>query len=455
MDEAMQPSDRQDLTEHLVLDFMQMREFARDPFVISHGEGIRIVDEDGKTYIDGLSGVFVVSLGYNNRAIIDAMVSQLSTLQFAPPLHGTNPRALELAALIRQITPPGIGTVKFLSGGSEATEAAMKLARQFHVNAGHPRKFKVISKYGAYHGATMGALSAGGGWERKSVFEPLGVGFLKVHPPYCYRCPFDKEYPTCGITCAKLIGKVIEGEDPETVSAVIMEPISISSAGFVVPPPEFFPILREICDRYNVTLIFDEIICGFGRLGTMFGADYYQTVPEIICCGKGMSSGYAPLAAILFKDSVQAAFLGEPGERKEFHHGHTFGGNPVACAAGIAAVRQIVEENLVENARVTGAYLRGKLKEMYAKYPIIGDVRGAGLLQGVEFVHDRQTRAQFTSAKPGKVVEKAAKERGLILRTGDHFAAFAPPLIVNRDDVDAMCAILDESIAVAQQLLIQ
>lgn len=447
-------TDQRELTEHLVLDFMQMREFARDPFVIVEGDGIRIKDVDGKTYIDGLSGVFVVSLGYRNRAIIDAMVSQLQTLQFAPPLHGTNPRALELAALLRQVTPPGIGTVKFLSGGSEATEAAMKVARQYHVNTGHPRKYKVISKYGAYHGATMGALSAGGGWERKSVFEPLGTGFIKVHPPYCYRCPFDKAYPACGITCARLIGKVIESEDPETVASVIMEPISISSAGFVVPPPEFFTILRQICDQYNVTLIFDEIICGFGRLGTMFGADYYQTVPEIICCGKGMSSGYAPLAAILFKDSVQAAFLAEPGERKEFHHGHTYGGNPVACAAGIAAVRQILEGNLVANAHKMGAYLRSKLEEMYAKYPIIGDVRGAGLLQGVEFVRERATRAAFTAAKPGKVVERAARERGLILRTGDHFAAFAPPLIVSEADIDAMCAILDESIAVAQRQLL-
>ncbi len=443
-----------DLVEHLVLDFRQMREFARQPFIATSGEGIRIRTSDGKTYIDGLSGVFVVSLGHQNKAIIEAMTAQLREFAFAPPLHGTNPRALELAALLRQLTPPGIGTVKFFSGGSEATEAAMKLARQYHQQTGHPRKFKIVSRYGAYHGATLGALSASGGRERKSVFEPLGVGFVKVHPPYCYRCPYDKEYPGCGLTCAKLLEKTIEAEDPATVSAVIMEPISISSAGFVVPPREFYQLLREICDRHNVLLIFDEIICGFGRLGAMFGADYYGVVPDIICCGKGMSSGYAPLAAILFKDSVQAAFLGEADEQREFHHGHTYGGNPVACAAGIAVVRQLVEQNLVENARRQGERLRGHLEAMYAKYPLVGDVRGAGLLQGVELVQDRATKARFAHAKPGKVVEAEALKRGLILRCGDEFVAFAPPLIVSEQDIDELAAILDESLAAAQARLL-
>ncbi|MHB1006813.1 MAG: aminotransferase family protein [Chloroflexota bacterium] len=454
MNEEESSSEARELTEHLVLDFMQMREFAKDPFVVAKGDGVRIVDVDGKTYLDGLAGVFVVSLGYNNQAIIEAVIEQLRTLQFAPPLHGTNPRALELAALIRQIAPTGMGTVKFLSGGSEATETAMKLAHQYHQQTGKPRKFKVISKYGAYHGATMGALSAGGGWERKSIFEPLGVGFLKVLPPNCYRCPYGKEYPNCGVTCAKVVAQTIEAEDPDTISAVIMEPISISSAGFVVPPREFFTLLRESCDKYDVTLIFDEIITGFGRLGTMFGADHYGVVPEIICCGKGMSSGYAPLAAVIVKDSVHAAFLGEAGERKEFHHGHTYGGNPVACAAGIAVLKQLVEQGVVANAKRVGAHLRGRLDEMYAKHSIVGDVRGAGMLQGVEFVRDRVTRAPFADVKPGKIVEKAAKERGLILRTGDHYAAFAPPLTLTEAEADEMCAILDESVALAQRQLV-
>ncbi|MHB1006060.1 MAG: aminotransferase family protein [Chloroflexota bacterium] len=442
------------LIRRVVLDFMQMDQFAKDPFVVDKGEGIRLWDRNGKIYIDGLSGVFVVSLGHANQAIIGAMTKQLQELAFAPPLHGTNTRALELAALVFQMAPKGLNTVKFLSGGSEATEAAMKLTKQYQQQSGHPRRFKFIAKYGAYHGATAGALSATGGWERKSVFEPLVPGFIHVLPPYCYRCPYGQEYPNCGITCAKVVEKVIESEDPETVAGVIMEPISISSAGFVVPPAEFFAMLRETTARYGINLILDEIICGFGRLGTNFGADHYKVVPDILCCGKGMSSGYAPLAAIIIADHVQEVFYGRPGERKEFHHGHTYGGNPLACAAGVAALTQLIEGRVIAHAHETGAHLRARFEGMYERFPMIGEVRGAGMLQGVEFVKDRQTKEPFPhSARPGKVVEKEAKERGLILRCGNEFVALAPPLISTKADVDEMCNILEESMAAAQRVL--
>jgi len=437
----------------LVLDFMQMQEFARDPFVIAEGDGIRVRTTDGREFIDGLAGVFTVSLGHGNRRIIDAMTAQLNTLAFAPPLHGTNPLAIELADELIEFAPPGFGAVKFVSGGSEATEAAMKMARQYHVNSGHPRKYKIIAKYGAYHGATMGALSAGGGWERKSVFEPLLGHFLHVHPPYCYRCPYGKKYEeNCGITSADIIEKTIVAEDPETVAAVIMEPVSISSAGFVVPPKEFFERLRETCDRHNVLLIFDEIITGFGRLGTNFGADYYGVVPDLIACGKGMSSGYAPLAAVLVQEKVNRAFLGAIEDRVEFHHGHTFGGNPVACAAGLAALRQIVEEDLVGHAKRMGERMRARLEAMKATYPMIGDVRGAGLLQGMEFVADRETREPYApDVKPGKRVERAARDRGLIFRCSPEYVAFSPPLVSTPADIDEMCDILDASLAEVQE----
>ncbi len=440
--------------EHIVLDFMQMQEFARDPFVIDHGEGIRVTDSQGKRYIDGLSGVFVASLGYGNRAVIDAMTEQLQRLHFALPLHATTPPALALAEEIRSHwAPESLGTVKLLSGGSEATEAAMKLARQYHAQAGHPRKYKIISKYGGYHGATMGALSASGGWERKSVFEPLGTGFLHVHPPYCYRCPFDQQYGSCAITCAKLIERTIGAEDPETVAAVIMEPVSVSSAGYVVPPPEFFAILRETCDRHNVLLIFDEIITGFGRLGRNFGADHYGVVPDLLCCGKGMSGGYAPLAAVLIADRIQEAFLGAAEERREFHHGHTFGGNPVAAAAGLAALREMRDNDLVRNAAQQGAYLRERLEKIAERSCIIGEVRGAGLLQGFELVRDHRTGEPFAGEQPGKVFDRLARERGLLLRCGSEFVVFAPPLIVSRADIDEMCAITEECLALVQREL--
>ncbi|MHB1005704.1 MAG: aminotransferase family protein [Chloroflexota bacterium] len=443
-----------EVLEHMVLDFKQMRDFARHPFIAERGDGVRLTTMDGKTYIDGLAGVFVVSVGHNNRAVIDAITAQMQTFSFAPPLHGTNRRAVELAELLREVAPPGLGSVKLLSGGSEATESAMKLARQYHIQNGHPRKYKIVSSYGSFHGATWAAMSASGGAERKSPFEPLGVGFIHTYPPYCYRCPFDKSYPSCGITCAKLVARTIENEDPETVSAVIMGPASISSGGFIVPPSEFFAIIRDACDKHDVVLIFDEIITGYGRMGEMFGANYHKVVPDVLCCGKGMSGGYAPLAAIIFADRIQAAFLAEPEEHKEFHHGFTYSGNPVASAAGVAVLHEIRKHDLIAHGRQMGAYLRGKLDAMYDKYAIIGEVRGAGLLQGMEFVRDRATKAPFTKLAPGKVIEKEAMARGLILRCGTEFVAFAPALVVTEADIDAMCAILEESIAAAQPQLL-
>jgi adenosylmethionine-8-amino-7-oxononanoate aminotransferase len=439
----------------LVLDFMQMEEFAKDPFVIQEADGIRLRATDGREYIDGLAGVFTVSLGHGNRRIIDAITEQLNTVAFAPPLHGTTPQAIALAKELVEFAPAGVSAVKFVSGGSEATEAAMKMARQYHVNRGNARKYKIIAKYGAYHGATMGALSAGGGWERKSVFEPLLGHMLHVHPPYCFRCPYGQmSEERCGNICAEIVDKTIVAEDPATVAAIIMEPISISSAGFVVPPPQFFKLLREYCDRHDILLIFDEIITGFGRLGTNFGADYFGVVPDLIACGKGMSSGYAPLAAVLIQEKVNREFLGAAEDRVEFHHGHTFGGNPVACAAGLAALRQIKEENLVEHAHQMGLRMRERLEAMRATYPMIGDVRGAGLLQGIEIVADRETRRGYTpDVKPGKMIERAARERGLIFRCATDYVAFAPPLVSTPADINEMCDILDESLAEVQELL--
>jgi adenosylmethionine-8-amino-7-oxononanoate aminotransferase len=433
----------QNIVPSLFLDFMQMEEFAKHPWVIEKGEGIRLTDSEGRTHIDGLSGVFVTSVGHNNRAVIDAVTKQLNRLAFAPPLHSTTQPALELTELLLRIGPQGVTALKFLSGGSEATEAAMKLARQYHQQTGHPRKYKIIGRYGGYHGGTMGALSAGGGRERKSVFEPLGVGFLHVHPPFCYHCPFDQTYPSCGRTCVSLIEKTIEAEDPETVAAVIVEPISISSAGFMVPPPDYLKRLREICDRHGVVLIYDEIITGFGRLGTMFGSEYFGAAPDITCCGKGMSGGYAPLAAILIRDRIASAFYGAEEDNVQFHHGHTYAGNPVACAAGVAVITQLLERDLVGNAKRQGAHLRERLEHLATRFPIIGDVRGAGLLQGVEFRRDRFPG----TVRPGKLVEAEARARGLLLRCGVDFAAFAPPLTVTEADIDEMTDILGESIA--------
>jgi adenosylmethionine-8-amino-7-oxononanoate aminotransferase len=275
-----------------------------------------------------------------------------------------------------------------------------------------------------------------------------------VHPPYCYRCPFDQTFPGCGRTCVELIARTIEAEDPATVAAVIVEPISISSAGFIVPPPDYLPRLREICDRHGVVLIYDEIITGFGRLGTMFASEYFAAAPDITCCGKGMSGGYFPLSAILIRDRIAAAFYGEEADNVQFHHGHTFGGNPVACAAGLAVLAEFEANDVVGNARRRGERLHGRLEDIAARHAIVGDVRGAGLLQGMEFVRDRATRARFSGAvRPGKAIEAEAKRRGLLLRCANDFVAFAPPLTVTDAEIDEMTGLLEESIAAATAVL--
>ena len=439
--------DERTLLEHLVLDFRQMTQFAQEPWVFTRGEGVRFQDESGAWYLDGLSGVFVNSLGYGNERVLGAAIEQLRTLHFAPPLNGTTRPAMRAGGPpARRLAPApmrgrnGVG-IKLLSGGSEATEAALKIARQYWKQAGHPRKYKVVARYGGYHGGTMGALSATGSWERKSVFEPLVPGFLHHHPPHAFRdlagvlgtAPTDEE---CALASARLLERTIEAEDPETVAAVIVEPISVSSAGFAVPHPAYFRELRATCDRHDVLLIFDEIITGFGRLGEWFGADYLGVAPDLLCCGKGMGGGYAPLSAVLISGPVWEAFLGEPGERLEFHHGHTFGGQSGRRRRwGAPAIDEIEARDLVGQARRQGAHMRARLEALAREFPdAIGEVRGAGLLQGFEFNAQRFPRAD----RPGKRFEALARERGLLARCGDEFVAFAPPLVIERAELDEL-----------------
>jgi len=427
--------------KHIFLDFMQMSEFTKNPIVMKKAYGVWYEDVNGKKYMDGISGIFVVNVGHGNRRVIEAMKRQLEEICFAPPLHSTNIEALELARLISEITPGDLKTVKLLSGGSEATEAAMKLARQYHKQTSNPTKYKVLSRYESYHGATLGALAATGVTKRKSAFEPLPAGYVHFFPPTCFRCPYNLEYPGCDLLCARIVEKIIAEEDPKTISSVIVEPIG-NTGGIIAPPPEYFPILREICDEHEILLIFDEIITGFGRTGNMFGAQTFKTTPDIICMGKGMSSGYSPLGAIAFKDSIADAFYGKEG--LEFSHGHTFGGNPLTCAAAIASTMEIIDKKLPENAKKMGKYLWERLEE-FEELGIVGEIRGKGLLIGMEFVKDRKTKAQFQD-RFGVQLGLTALSEGLIIRYDPNWIAFAPPLIVNEGEIDLMIGIFRSSL---------
>src|SRR3954470_15739237 len=260
----------------------QMAEWSKAPLVMARADGVHYWDVNGKRYLDALSGIYVVSVGHNNRRVIEAIRAQLDVLHFSPAMHGTNPLAVQLANLLAELAPGDLGCVKFQCGGSEVTEAAIKLARQYHRLTGNPGKYKIISRYLSWHGSTLGSLSASGLKGRKTVNEPLAPGFLHVFPPTCYRCPFGKAHPDCGITCATIVDSVGEMEDPDAVAAIMVEPIC-HTGGIIDPPDEYLPILREICDRHNILLIFDEIITGIGRTGQMFAAETFGVTPDVLC----------------------------------------------------------------------------------------------------------------------------------------------------------------------------
>ena len=358
MSSAAKGDAMKELARHIMVDFLPMKDFAENPLILTEGRGIYVTDVDGRRFIDGLSGTFCVNLGHGNRRLAEAASRQIERLALAAPTLGTSDRALELVKLLLDITPPQYTTVKLLSGGSEVTEAAIKMARQYWKQVGRGTKYKILSHYRGYHGGTGHALAAGGwpGW--RAPYEPLAGGFIHLHTPDPYRPPFPGGPETLGATYARLLEEVIQLEGPETIAALITEPV-MTSAGVVVPPREYLPRVRELCDRHDILLIYDEIITGFGRTGKLFAAEHWNAWPDIFCLGKGISGGYAPLSANLLTTKIGEVFYGSAVDQVQFHAGHTFGGNPVASAVGIAAIRQILDDGIVENSRARGAQATG------------------------------------------------------------------------------------------------
>ncbi len=328
-----------------------------------------MTDTLGRTYIDGLSGVFTTSLGHANTEIIDAVTAQLGRLAFGAPTMATTSTALELVDRILEFAPPPYTTMKFLSGGSEATESAMKLARQYHRQSGQMGRYKILSHYRGYHGGTGHALAASGWPTWKIPFEPMAPGFVHLHTPDPDSPPTPvPDQETAARLYLELVRETIEFEGPDTVAAIITEPIMMS-AGVVVPPDSYLRGLRELCDRHGILLIFDEIITGFGRTGTWFAAEHSGAWPDIICCGKGVTGGYSPLSIVLMTDKIAASFWGEPEEMIQFFAGHTYGGNPVACSAALATIDYIVRHGVIGQVVENGGYLRARLEDLRASPP--------------------------------------------------------------------------------------
>jgi adenosylmethionine-8-amino-7-oxononanoate aminotransferase len=430
----------------IMVDFKQMKEFIQEPFIIERAQGIYIYDDQGKEYIDGLAGVFVASVGHANTSVLESIVDQMQRLTFAPPLASANQPAMLLAERLSELTPPQFNLVKFASGGSEAIETALKMSLQYHKQTGHPEKYKIIATYGSYHGGTMGALSASGVASRRATFEPLMGNFIHVHPPNFEHCPLQLNAAQCSISCVLQFEEVIRREGPDTVAAVIVEPV-MNVEGLIWPPPGYFQALRKICDKYNVLLIYDEVITGFGRTGTLFFAEQSGAWPDILCTGKGMSGGYIPLGAAIVSDKVASAFWGETEDNIQYNGGHTFAGNPIACAAGLAVLDYFRDGRLLEHLAETGPYLGAKLSTLKVHFSAITDVRGLGLWWGVEFQQDNTSGIARNDV--GRRVERVARQHGLVGRGSPTMISFGPPLTITRDQIDDLVERLKQAIGEA------
>jgi len=429
------------LLKRTFVDFQQTADFLEHPLILEKAEGLYYWDVEGKRYWDAIGGIFVCTLGHRHPRIMDAMRSQMDQITFAPPLHGIAAKTLDFIEKLGEVTPGTLKYVKPFSGGSEAVEAALKFVRQYFRQTGRPGKYKFISRYHSYHGGTFGGMSASGTGPRKSKFEPQMPGFLKVFTPNHYRDQFSS-WEEANRFAARMFEDVIVGEDPETVAAIILEPIG-NTGGIITPTEEYFQIIREICDRHNVILIFDEVITGFAKTGRMFAAQTFGVIPDIICTGKGISNGMIPLGAMIAREDMADAFYGPLEKQIQFAHGHTFAGNPLAAAVGIAVIDEIVENALEEKAVRLGEYLVSKLACL-KKFGIVREIRGRGILRGVELVRDTRTMQPFPEL--GAQLKRTALENGLVMRIDPSWFAVSPPLIAEESDIDELYELIEKSL---------
>ena len=450
------PGDRR--SYHLWHPFTNMNTFFGESTVFVEGSGVRIKDEKGNEYINAMSSLWNVHCGLGRQEIIDAVSAQLSKLAFMSITRAANQPAIELADKLAEMAPDNLSKVFFATTGSAAIETAIKMIRQYSKLRGAEHKYRFISLEHSYHGVSMGALSASGVKDMQEPFEPLLPGFLHIPPPYCYRCAFDETYPDCELQCAGELEKTIQNEGPDRIGAFILEPV-MAFAGGIIPPDEYFPRVREICNTYDVKLIFDEISTGFGRLGTMFAADHWSVSPDIMALSKGINSGYLPLGATLCTEEIYGAFLDESSKdarwswagRGIFAHGSTTDGHPACCASALANIGIIEREHLPENAASVGAHLLSLLRE-FERYSFVGEVRGLGLLISLELVEDKQTRVPLSSDALFLISTRLLKSGLLAYSMGNCITLF-PPLIFTKEDADETCRILSKTFAKIERMM--
>ncbi len=444
--------------DHLWMHFSRLGSFDDHEIpIMTRGEGCYLWDAHGKRYLDSLSGLFTVQLGHGRQELAEAAYQQASTLEYFPIWNYAHPPAIKLAAKLAALAPGDLNRVFFTTGGSEAVESAWKLARQYFRAKGEGQRYKVIARETAYHGTTLGALAITGVPSLRTPFEPLTPGASHVANTNRYRHPLGKDDAAFCDWLIQGIEDRILWEGPETVAAVFLEPVQ-NAGGCFVPPEGYFPRVREICDKYGVLLVSDEVICAFGRLGEWFGAQRYDYLPDMITCAKGLTSGYSPLGAVICRDHLAEPFL---SGTSSFLHGITFGGHPVSCAVGLRNLELFEEENILEHVRANEAGFRERIEGL-RDIPIVGDVRGAGYFLAVEFVADPETEAHFTDEQSEVllrgVLSPALFEAGLVCRAddrGDPVVQLSPPLIAGPDEFDQIESILRTCLTAASNQLVR
>ncbi|HWR45150.1 aspartate aminotransferase family protein [Sporomusa sp.] len=411
---------------------------------VDRGEGIYLYDTDGNKYIDACAGAAVSNLGHAHPVILEAMMEQAKKVAFSHLSRWTSKPIQEVADLVAELAPGSLNKLYLVSGGSEATESALKMARGYFVERdGQSSKYRIISRWKSFHGNTIGSLSMTGDKRRKK-YTPLLLNFPHIAPAYCYRCPFGKCQETCQVDCAHDLEQAIKMEGAEYVAAFIAEPVGGAACGAIVPHKDYFKIIRQICDHYDILLIDDEVMAGFGRTGTMFSIEDFGVVPDMICVAKGMSAGYSPLGAVIAKDEIYNTYKNGSGI---FVHGHTYGGNPLSAAVALAVVKTLIKDNIAANSRTVGEYLLKELKEKLLPFSFVGDVRGKGLMLGVEIVKDKATKEPYpvamgmaekltvTLVKHGVIVYPGNGNADGV--NGDQFL-LAPPLMITKDQADEL-----------------
>lgn len=446
--EARRKVVEQDLS-NVMHPIVQHKALEKSQMVVTGAQGSTIVDADGSTYLDAMAGLWCVNIGYGRTELAQIAAEQMEAMAYYPHT-AINLPAARLGEQVNQLMG-GDYHVYFVNSGSEANEAGFKVARQYakHEFPGEFR-FKTIARYYAYHGTTLATLAAGGMGERKMKFEPFAGEFIHVPAPTCYRCPLGLEYPSCKVACAKAIETTIQGEGPQTVAEVIVEPI-MSGVGVAVPPDEYLPMVEQICRKYDVLLHVDEVINGFGRTGKMFGHQHYNISPDIMAVAKGIVSAYLPIAATVVKNQVFNSFLGEVADARQVMQVNTYGGHPAAAAVAVRNIEIMLEEKLPERAASMGEYLMAGLRDRLFRHGIVGDIRGKGLLIGIELVTDRESKTQLDGALVGGVLELCKQQGVIVGRSGggarhSNTIVLSPPLVITRGECDTLIAALDKAL---------